>query len=267
MTDTIRSLALSVSRCPEIPRARTDSAHPCHQIVNLQPDDPNLFQVPEGWAGSLSEGRILFVSSNPSISEAGDTASGGSTELYPTASWDDERMADFIVDRFHPRRGTATAEGRFLRQDGTWSGRVRFWTAIRNRATELLGRAAHPGIDYAMTEVVHCKSKKQVGVFNAVSTCTERHLSRLLAASPAKVVVVIGTSARDYLVPRWDLPTGFGQVSTVGRDENINLAHRTIGGKERTVTFLWHPAGGRGPKTFHGAYPTRLGELQKLVTD
>lgn len=33
------------------------------------------------------------------------------------------------------------------------------------------------------------------------------------------------------------------------------------------VTFLWHPAGGRGPKTFHGAYPTRLGELQKLVTD
>ena len=265
MTDPIRTLALSVSRCPQIRGARADAAHPCHQIVNLQPDDPDVFQVPEGWAGNLLDGRIVFVSSNPSISEVGDAASGGSAELYPTASWDDDRMADFIVERFHPERGSATAEGRFKRQDGTWSKKVRFWTAIRNRATELLGRPAHPEIDYVMTEVVHCKSKKQIGVPAAVSLCAEKHLNRVLAGSPAEIVV-IGASARDYLVPLWGLPTGFGQASSVGHDESANLAQRTIGGQERTVTFLWHPAGGRGPKTFPGAYPTRLPELQRLAS-
>lgn len=265
MTDPIRTLALSVSRCPEITRARADAAHPCRQIVNLQPDDPDVYQVPEGWAGNLLDGRIVFASSNPSISEAGDAQSGGVAEDYPTWSWDDEEIAHFVTERFAPR-GYANAAGQFRRQDGTWSKPVAFWNGVRNRATELLGRPADPANDYVMTEVVHCKSKREKGVKNSASHCAERHLDRIIEASPADLIVVLGAKARNLLVPEWDLPSGFGQKATVGRDEEVNLVRRPVGGRERLVSFLWHPSGMAGPKTFPGAYPTRLPELQRLVT-
>ena len=258
-------LALSVARCLEVDAARLDSGHPCHGLVNLQSPDPSQWQVPEAWAGNLTEGRIVFVSSNPSISEAGDAQSGHAAEDYPTGSWGDEKIADFVINRF--AHGWATAAGKFRLTDGTYSRKsVTFWTGTRNRASELLGRVADPAADFVMTEVVHCKSKAQKGVPKAASTCAALHLDRILAATSAPLVVILGAHASDLLARRWNLPEGFGAKGVVGIDEGVSLAVRTLGGRPRVVAFLWHPSGMTGPKTFGGAYPEHLAQLRSLVS-
>jgi hypothetical protein len=38
---------------------------------------------------------------------------------------------------------------------------------VRQRAIELLQRDVRPGVDYALTEIVHCKSKSENGVAEA----------------------------------------------------------------------------------------------------
>jgi len=84
-------------------------------------------------------------------------------------------------------------------------GFVRFWAGVRARAAELYGvrnRSVKPGIDFAITEVVRCKSRAEVGVPQALSTCLQRHFARTLSQSPAVVVVILGeTAAKAIKVP------------------------------------------------------------------
>jgi 8-oxo-dGTP diphosphatase len=261
------SCALSVARCPEVDDAREHQGHPCRKIISLQSTAASEWQVPEAWAGNLTTGKIAFISSNPSISEAGDSQSGDVAEEYPRADWSDENIADFVLHRFDSARTWATPEGRFRRHDGSMSPKpVTFWVGVRNRASEIYGRPANPASDYVMTEVVHCKSKGQKGVKEAASNCVDRHLDRILALSPAPLVVVLGNAARELLVPRWDLGPDFGTSQTTGKEEWANLQVRNVGGRDRVVAFLKHPSGMTAPKTFAKAYPTQLSRLQELVS-
>lgn len=260
------SAALSVARCLEVDAARTQSGHPCRKIVNLQPAAPNRFQVPEAWAGNLEAGRIVFLSSNPSISEAGDHQSGDVAELYPTADWADEDIADFVRRRFDSPKGWATEDGRFRRKDGTLSPKpVAFWNNIRHRAEELLEHPASPAHDYAMTEVVHCKSKAEAGVAQAALTCADRHLDSILSLSPANLVVVLGQRSRTLLSGIWPLGPAFGLQKGEHWREGDNMALVNVGGRQRLVVYLWHPTGSTAPKTFAGAYPTHLRGLRALL--
>lgn len=260
------AVALSVARCPEVDAARAQTTHPCRRIVTLQPTDPHRFQVPEAWAGNIRDGRIVFISSNPSISEPGDHQSGAVAELYPTADWADEDIADFVRHRFDSPKGWATEEGRFRRQDGTLSPKpVAFWNNVRRRAGELLERDATPAADYAMTEVVHCKSKAETGVAKAALTCADRHLDSILALSPAGLVVVLGQRSRALLAGLWPLHPAFGQQKGDAWRERDNIALVDVGGRQRLVVYLWHPTGATAPKTFAGAYPLHLERLRALV--
>lgn len=261
--DHLATLALSIARCSEVDRARADPKHPCHKVVCLQSANPHTYQLPEPWAGNLTDGRIVFVSSNPSVSEAGDHQSGETAEEYPTAAWDDARIADFITNRF--THGWATADGRFLRKDQTYSKPVAFWSRIRKRATELLNQEADPARDYVMTEVVHCKSKQEKGVSAAADLCAPRHLDRILTAASAPLIVILGARARDQLASAWDLPEGFGTKATVGVDETANIAIRNLGGRPRVVTYLWHPTGMTAPTKFTDAYPRHIERLRQLI--
>jgi len=149
---------------------------------------PEEHQVPEPWSGQLARAPILFVSSNPSISRSED---------YPTWRWSDVEIADFFDNRFGGGRKRWVTDGaRSLRADGTRSGSVAFWAGVRNRAGELLGRPAVPGEDYALVEVVRCKSTNERGVAEARRTCSELYLARTLEASGATVIVTLGEKAR-----------------------------------------------------------------------
>ena len=181
-----------IAHCP-IARAclAGDPDLPCYPIVSSQGATAEHFQAPEPWSGHLQTAPILFLSSNPSL---------GADEVYPTAcSWPTSRVVDFFDARFEQREEPwVDTQMRALRTDGApRSGRgTRFWIACRARASELLGRDATPGIDYAFAEVVHCKSKDEHGVAEALAACAELWLSRLLDAAEARVVVLFGSRAR-----------------------------------------------------------------------
>jgi hypothetical protein len=225
-------LLLEIANCEIARRHLADPSFEsnCGDIVQVQAVHTLAsFQVPEPWNGWLSTAPILFVSSNPSISD---------TERYPCGEPGAQHLIDFFRNRFegHWVRGGT----RPLERTGHYGTPVAFWSGIQARASELLRRPAVPGRDYALTEIVHCKSKKETGVVAAMKQCPQRYLSRVLCCSAAKLVVIVGRKALQYFntlnvngIPR--IPEKDGMDS--------------VGGIPRVFVYLGHPTGPE-PKRF-----------------
>lgn len=201
-----RSLLLRIARCPNL------GLGACTKIAAVQNDFAKR-QVPEPWNGDLVRARILFVSSNPSISEVED---------YPTDQWTDDAIADYFEHRY----GRWMADGtKGLRKDGTRGKANPFLSSVKKTAERLLDRPPVPGVDYAVTEVVHCKSRAEVGVAEALGECTRRYLGGILEAAGAKVIVVLGDRANAAL--------GARPIGVHGPLE--------LGGRPRLLLCLPHP--------------------------
>lgn len=185
-------LLLSVARCTEITRAVEDPVHPCHKVVSVQ-NQSSLrgFQLPEPWNGSIDQAPLLFVSSNPSYAPH---------EMYPNGDeqdWPDDLVVDFFINRFGGGQREWIRNGnRAQRIDGTYPGRTVFWPRTKSIAADLFGRNVIAGKDYAITEVVHCKSLNATGVSEAGRHCMTLHLGRVLSIAPANVIVVFGDKAK-----------------------------------------------------------------------
>ena len=109
-----------------------------------------------------------------------------------------------------------------------------------------------------MTEVVHCKSKNEVGVSQAAETCAKRYLNDILALTNAPIVVVVGKKSHDCLnnALGLDLP------------EPPYITSTELGGRDRHLVFLWHPSGRKGPKTIAGLHGNEeLGRLRNLLQE
>lgn len=239
------TLLHEIARCPvaQFCLQHPSEKHPCREIV-LSQRSASLgeHQVPEPWSGHGEQAPILFLSSNPSISVA---------EEYPRWSWSDAAIEDYFANRFGGGSRTWITHGtKSLQRDSTYSGPVAFWAAIRQRAMELVERDVVPGIDYALTEIVHCKSKGERGVAAAQEHCVPRYLQRVLDLVGAKVVVVLGARAKAALQTMFNIP------------KNTNVFGPTqIGNHPRLITFLPHP-NAFAPKSF--AKCLSLDDLQKL---
>ena len=218
-------LLLAIVHCPEIDQARGDAGHPCAGIVGLQ--QPGHFQKPEPWRGHIDTAPILFVSSNPSI--RGD-------DPFPPDGWKEQHIINHYQRCFD---NDASIPGHIDR--ATYNS-VQFWREVRGRASEILGRPAIPGTDFALTELVHCKSKEEKGVAKAHLTCAGRWLDRVLRVSGASIIVLLGRQARDHCAARWGLdktqPVHFG-VPTPGRKRAVViLPHPNARGKRKVGDFL-----------------------------
>jgi hypothetical protein len=230
-----------ITRCPVAARCLAGEQLQCSVIVGSQAAVPGGFHVPEPWSGHLTRTPILFVSSNPSIDPA---------EVYPTSSWDDGQRSDFFAGRFDQRavpwvddrmRPLLATSPRVHRDKGT-----RFWFAARARASELLERPAAAGTDFALTEVVHCKSLAEAGVADAYATCVQTWLRPVLAAAAARVIVLLGGYAK----------RAFGEVYGVEPGSPMT-GPACIEGACRIVLQLPHP-NARATKT--NCYP--LSDIQ-----
>lgn len=224
-----RQLLIEIARCPIASKIRTgahEGRHPCSMIVDSQAT--SSFQLPEPWSGNLDVAPVLFVSSNPSIDDS---------ERYPDLTWTEDQTRDFFHNRFGAPAGWVRNGLYTLQKDGSFSRNwVRFWAAARSRAAELLEKERAlitPGLDFALTEVVHCKSRNEVGVKEAQEFCSQRYLDRILSVSAAKVIVVFGQSAKDVVV---------NQLSKSMRP--LSDGERNLFAQEqRMIVFLAHPAG------------------------
>jgi hypothetical protein len=153
MTNRGETLLLEIARCPNVAICLgiDGGNHPCATIVQSQRAIGIVDQqVPEPWSGHLESAPILFVSSNPSIRPDED---------YPTPSWSDQEITDYFSNRYGGGRKQWTKDGKqSLLKDGRYAEKTSHFRAeVASRAGELLGRKARPGVDYVLTEVVHCK--------------------------------------------------------------------------------------------------------------
>lgn len=222
-------LLVEIARCRvfrECKSGARPSSDPCARVVAFQADvGLDDHHLPEPWSGRLSEAPILFVSSNPSINR---------NEQFPVPGWDDDAIVDFFENRFEGGRKRWVVDGaRSLRVDGTHSRPVRSWTGVRNRASDLLGRPAMPGRDYAVVDIVRCKSPDEVGVAAARLTCATRYLRRTIEASAATVIVTLGEKARPTVASLFGGPPRMGVHGPV-----------EIGGRTRYLASLGHPTSG-----------------------
>lgn len=230
------ALLREIIRCPEMVSIHSGvlQSSPCQKIVSLQ--SVIAFQVPEPWSGQIDKASLLFISSNPSINEL---------EQYPSSSWSLEKADDFFENRFTSKEEWVDEKMCALQLDGTRGRSVRYWTAARSRASEILSKPRDqivPGIDFALTEIVHCKSRAEAGVSEARELCSTRYLERILAISAAKVLIVFGRSAQITMTNLFKsrmtvIFNGLCEIST---------------GKRRLVAFLPHPSSFEPLKTAGG---------------
>lgn len=205
--DRVKELALEITLCPALTGAET--AGPCSKVVEWQADQlraaghdeseiRDAMHVPEGWAGNLATAKILYLSSNPSFDIS---------ENYPNVTWPQTATVDFVTRRFSSEQSrpygaldgpTQRDMDRVIQQDGRPGKKVNTWAELRKRTSILLERPVDEisaDRDYVMTEVVHCKSKGEQGVPEAVSACTLRWLSQILELCPARILIVSGGPA------------------------------------------------------------------------
>ena len=187
---SVREVFVSIAHCPNIALALKDTSHPCSAIVRSQHVVEKEFQLPEPWRGQIDKARILFVGSNPSIGDDRYALRSTPDELV----WESQHLAFGGGSRPYILDGIKTTK-----PDGSPLKVVRYWTSVRAWARELLADAI-PGEDYAVTEIVHCKSVDEIGVHEAALTCYNLHASNVFSVSPAKVVVVLGKFAREALL-------------------------------------------------------------------
>lgn len=209
------------------------------------------FQVPEPWTGHLASAPLLSLSSNPSISY---------TEKYPTGGWQVNDVIDFFEDRFEGHWVKAGKQA--LQLDGSYGNAVRYWSNIRSRAEELLGKSPVPGVDYVLSEVVHCKSISEAGVREALHTCAKRYLGQILELFPATVIVLVGKKALEV----WN---NVSSVPLAADQKMEGTALTELNGKKRAIIYMPHPAAfTREPKRFSDRMtPLRLAELQDILSE
>lgn len=232
---------IEIARCKVLTNALTDPSFstPCRALISYQQRcGYSTHQIPEPWNGNIASAPLLFVASNPAISP---------DEHYPTLEWSDAEIVQFFQGRFGdgmPRtRQHAPDEpirnGIYVRRaDGGYDSRwSRFLASIRARAAEL--GLLRPGTDYAVTEVVHCKSpsesSKQDGamVANARDHCVDLHFEKVLLHAGARVIVFLGDHARRAAVRK----LGVNPVEGACALEPMDIA-----GRQRVLIFLHHPS-------------------------
>lgn len=209
--DEVKKLALEIASCGEVQAALKNTSHPCHDVVGWQSKQwrSPILQIensqmhrPEAWTGDIVNAPILFLSSNPSFDQE---------ENYPNwneKEWPVNKVSDFAINRFtsNVERGYGASDGlstgeidRTIGKNGKLSEKkVPYWRWAREMAAYIYGKkikevSAHS--DYAMTEIVHCKSKKESGVKIAREKCKEMYLEQILAVSKAKLIIINGKHA------------------------------------------------------------------------
>lgn len=149
----------------------------------------------------------------------------GSCLLDRTRPWDDES----------PTSESSDAEIKRYFVDGfeqTYGPSVRYWRMVGVIARALLGPDVRPGIDFALTEIVRCKSRNEEGLTEAaIAECSKRYFMQTLEIAAAPVIVPCGKKARA------------GVAAVAGTSSEIGLYKSAK--LDRWLLMLGHPSSGQ----------------------
>jgi len=249
-----RDLAVQILHCPILAQCLEEGGAqlPCAEVATGPGSPHHAHWVPEPWVGHLAEAPLLFVSSNP-----GGGSDPSTDPDDPSSSSPDEVLLDSEDGAFDAGQLPGIADGQYLVDvHGTRGKSVHYWEWAKRCATEVLPRVPVPGHDYALTEVVHCGSPSEDGVWKALQTCTSRYLQPVLANSPARVVVVVGAIAR----------FAFAEYLQVEALDHL-LGPLELAGRERLVAVVPHPnsRGGNVPLSRH-LTPEQLARVRQALS-
>jgi len=200
----IPSLLFEISNCKNFTKfiLSETGIQSCKDILEFQKnkgaDRIEDFQIPEPWSGDIINAPILVLSSNPAYS---------TKEIYPNSTWPKSMIADFFINRFKDRGEIHSwvYNNKVLNKDGTRGRSVSYWSSINKRIEELIGYTPKPGVNYCITEIVHCKSSQEVGVKKALSECSSNFLNKIINISGAKIIVAIGSIVEEGLIKKESL--------------------------------------------------------------
>ena len=240
MDERIKSIIRDIINCPQIGEYYESRKNNCYEIIDFQKQNKiNKFQLPEPFSGEIDKAKILVISSNPAI----DTSEN---EKYPTKTneWKESEILDFFYYRFNKYIKDGIKS---LRYDEKYNDYVRFWSSIKARVNEIYQvkkLKVDPGVNYCLTEIVHCKSKDEIGVEKAINYCS-KYLNRIIQLSPAPLLLIVGKHAEEYIFKRYDLTNNVYQI-IYGPEFKV-CGPKLIENKERMLYFIQHPAA-FGPK-------------------
>ena len=287
-TQNERNLALAIASCSDVCESFGDAGHPCHKVVTWQIDkfrsivrevQGSIMHRPEPWTGELATAKIIFLASNPSFDPDENFPSWNENQ------WNEENIALFGAERFTSsttRKYGATdskeksTRDRTIGINGQPSKKaVRHWSWVRQFAAYAMGKPVSQTSaisDYVMTELVHCKSRGEAGVPQALTYCSEKWFEKIMAISPAEVIFVAGAKAGEAFATlyRNQVPDDWGSWanSKIGKgkgvfpkeegelplliktgrwgleDQKKNICSIEIGGKKRLVIYIARPGGG-----------------------
>lgn len=232
-------LIRSITNCPNIKAIYKGEDNCCSKIVRLQKDNGvnfEAFKGPEPWNGKLNKAKILIISSNPGIAD---------NELIPTRDWCRKKKIDFYQNRFSSKENWVN-ELRAKLINGFYSNKISNWTQTKKRMDYLFGNGTKIGEDYALLELVHCKSKKEYGVQSSIEECTKRFFDKIIKITPAKVLIIIGDHAINYICNRYHIDedfNGYGLYQTALSIEKIYrllifLPHTNYYGRRKAEYFV-----------------------------
>jgi hypothetical protein len=275
-------LATSICSCPEVDAALGNKSHPCNRVVSVQDEmvatDVQMRQRPEPWIGNIETARVLFLSSNPGLSDDPKIAE---REDFPTYKVSDEVAGNFFVNRFNQENTPVHAtfnhptEPNFLVRcvDGNYRSGMKqqkrpqaTWQGIHDHAMAILGDKCDPNQDYALTEIVHCKSKMAAGVEEASSHCVDKWLLPIFELSQAKIVFVMGSKVRDFFaIPLLEFSQNFGSDknkvyrSLSQRDRALrDIQISDFGGTKRLYVYCFHPTHAISPNTIEAMFGAQM---------
>lgn len=247
---TAPALFWEIVRCPNLVGAMLGSGD-CAKVVRAQAETG---RVPAPWVGRLETAPILFISPDPGFDRR---------ELSPTAEWNDRAIEEFYFRRRDGSPPPRVAPPSVLRPDDARVRAVTFWSEVRACAAELLDRPrseVQPGVDFALTEVVHCRSSSDEGRAAAAPQCARRYLERILAASAARVVIGFGDEVRAQL------HRVMGTPSPAPSEWPALAGPLDVKGRTRVFAFLPEPdsTSSRTPSRFLS--PQGLATLRRFLT-
>lgn len=187
MTTPAQKIFWDIINCPNIKNCHSGS--PCFDIISSQCQYHQPWHSPEPWTGDIENARLLFVSSNPSIMKGEvfpytqnvplckKTFVGAKFNGY-SVPWPNNDIERFFESRLQgqidPVSGKqyVSAKKQVLCVNGKYSRSVPTWVKMDKYASAILGKKQiQAGIDYAICEVVKCKSKNEYGVPSAMQYC------------------------------------------------------------------------------------------------